>query len=51
MITTTTNPKVTASRFSRVTNAREYAMKKGRRPLTPEQHKEFEKMIAEFTNL
>ena len=49
--TVTTVPKASESRYSRVQNAREYARRMGRKPLTPEQRKEFNKMVAEFTNL
>lgn len=51
MTTATTTPVASDSRYSRVQNAREYARKMGRKPLTPEQRKEFNKMVAEFTNL
>ena len=51
MITVTTAPLASDSRYSRVQNAREYARRMGRKPLTPEQRKEFNKMVAEFTNL
>jgi hypothetical protein len=49
--TTTTNHVPSDSRYSRLHNAREYARRMGRKPLTPEEHKEFMKMVAEFTNL
>ena len=49
--TVATTPVASDSRYSRVQNAREYARKMGRKPLTPEQRKEFYKMVAEFTNL
>jgi len=51
MMTTTTMQQVSDSRYSRLLNAREYAKKMGRKPLTPEQRIEFMKMVAEFTNL
>lgn len=51
MTTTVKNQKSFDSRHSRLLNAREYARRMGRKPLTPEQHKEFMKMVAEFTNL
>ena len=51
MTTTATNQMYSDSRCSRLLNAREYARKKGRKPLTPEQHVEFMEMVAEFTNL
>lgn len=47
----TTTKSLSESRHSRILNAREYARKIGRKPLTVEQHKEFMKMVAEFTNL
>ena len=49
--TVATTPVASDSRYSRVQNAREYARKMGRKPLTPEQRKEFYKMVTEFTNL
>ena len=52
MITTATSNQVPSdSRHSRLYNAKEYAKRMGRKPLTPEEHKEFMKMVAEFTNL
>ena len=51
MTMVTTAPVASDSRYSRVQNAREYARRMGRKPLTPEQRKEFNKMVAEFTNL
>lgn len=51
MTTVPTNQVSSDSRYSRLLNAREYARKKGRKPLTPEQREEFMKMVAEFTNL
>ncbi len=51
MTAATATPVASDSRYSRVKNAREYARKMGRKPLTPEQRKEFNKMVAEFTNL
>ena len=51
MTTVTTAPVASDSRYSRIQNAREYARRMGRKPLTPEQRKEFNKMVAEFTNL
>ena len=49
--TVKTRPRDSGSRYSRIEDARAYARKLGRKPLTPEQHKEFMKMVAEFTNL
>lgn len=59
MVVTTMNTTVATaqnrvspdSRYSRLLNAREYARRRGRKPLTPKQHEEFMKVIAEFTNL
>lgn len=51
MTTATTNHEYSDSRYSRLYNAREYAKRMGRKPLTPEEHKKFMEMVAEFTNL
>jgi hypothetical protein len=51
MTTKVTNQGLSDSRYSRLLNARAYARRKGRKPLSPEQHEKFMKMVAEFTNL
>jgi hypothetical protein len=52
MMTTVTNQNAsTPSRLSRLKDAYDYKIKHGWTPLTPEEEKEFHKMIAEFTNL
>ena len=52
MTTTTTNHNAsTPSRLSRLQDAKEYMVQHGWTPLTPEEEKEFHKMISEFTNL
>ena len=51
--TTPTTPQRVSpdSRYSRLQNAYDYKVEHGWTPLTPEEHEEFMKMVAEFTNL
>lgn len=51
MSTTVTLQTASDSRYSRLTNAREYAKQQGWEPMKPEEKAEFMKVVAEFTNL
>jgi hypothetical protein len=51
MTTANPNSNNSGSRYTRIQDAQEYAIKHGWTPLTPEEKVEFMQMVAEFTNL